>query len=124
MAMNKREREQLENAIRLMVINRSLRWSDYSADKDVGAPDDYREYVNGWSINTSTMRVYKTWSSAIYHGDGWVFDGKRPSHASQNPISQYSSKEKALRALRHYMEMKFAEALYEIDKQIFAIDTE
>ncbi len=124
MAMNKREKEQLENAIRLMMINRSLRWSDYSADKDVAAPEDYREYVNGWSINTYTMRVYKTWSSAIYHGDGWVLDGERPSHASQNPIIQYSSKEKALQALRHCMEMKFAEALYEIDKKIFAIDTE
>lgn len=118
MAMNKREKEQLENAVRLMGVNRSLRWSDYSADKDVGAPDDYRKYVNGWSINTVTMRVYKTWSSGVYHGDGWVIDGERPANASQNPISQYSTEEKALRALRHCMEMKFAAALYEIDMRL------
>lgn len=36
MAMNKKEKEQLENAIRLMAVNRALRWSDYGADRDVG----------------------------------------------------------------------------------------
>ncbi|EDW2616369.1 hypothetical protein HAX88_001344 [Salmonella enterica] len=124
MAMNKREKEQLENAVRLMDINRSLRWSDYGADRDVGVPDSITQYVNGWSINTYSCRVYKSWSSTVSHGDGWVENEERPRSASQKGIAQYSTKEKALKALRHCMEMKFAEALYEIDQQILATNAE
>ena len=121
MAMNKREKEQLENAVRLMALNRSLRWSDYRPDRDVGTPDSISKYVNGWSINTYSFRVYKTWSSSVSHGDGWVENEERPRTSSQKGIAQYSTKDKALKALRHCMEMKFAEALYEIDQQISSI---
>ncbi|EAM5811609.1 hypothetical protein FDA16_07790 [Salmonella enterica] len=124
MAMNKKEKEQLENAIRLMAVNRALRWSDYGADRDVGLPHGTNQYVNGWSINTYSCRVYKSWSSTVSHGDGWVENEERPRSASQKGIAQYSTKEKALKALRHCMEMKFAEALYEIDQQILATDAE
>ncbi|HFD9475930.1 TPA: hypothetical protein ACF660_002656, partial [Salmonella enterica] len=60
----------------------------------------------------------------VTHGDGWVENEERPRSASQRGIAQYSTEEKALKALRHCMEMKFAEALYEIDKQILAINEE
>ncbi|EAO5224775.1 hypothetical protein DRL80_01085 [Salmonella enterica subsp. enterica] len=124
MAMNKKEKEQLENAIRLMAVNRALRWSDYGADRDVGVPHGTNQYVNGWSINIYSCRVYKSWSSTVTHGYGWVENEEIPRSASQRGIAQYSTEEKALKALRHCMEMKFAEALYEIDKQILAINEE
>lgn len=101
MAMNKREKEQLENAVRVMGVNRSLRWSDYRPDRDLGMPDGFNDYVNGWSINIHSARVYKSWSSTVSHGDGWVENGERPKSASQRGIAQYSTKEKALKALRH-----------------------
>lgn len=124
MAMNKREKEQLENAVRLMAVNRSLRWSDYRADRDLCVPDSTTKYVNGWSIDTYSCRVYKTWSSIVSHGDGWIENEGKPSSASQKGIAQYSTKEKALKALRHCMEMQFAESLYEIDRQILATAVE
>lgn len=124
MAMNKKEKEQLDNAVRLMAVNRSLRWSDYRPDRDVCVPDGINEFVNGWSINTHSGRVHKSWSSTVSHGDGWVESGERPKYASQRGIAQYSTEEKALKALRHCMEMKFAEALYEIDQWISSIDSE
>lgn len=124
MAMNKKEKEQLDSAVRLMAVNRSLRWSDYSADHDVGVPDVFNDYINGWSINEFAGRVFKSWSSSSSHGDGWTEKGKRPSCASQKGIAQYSTEEKALKALRHCMEMKFAEALYEIDQRISKVDSE
>lgn len=124
MVMNKKEKEIYENALRMQEINRSLRWSDYDDDKDVSPPTDFGAYVNGWSVNTGTMSVYKSWSSIIYHGEGWVIEGDKPNHASQNPIKQYSTKDKALKALRVFMERKFASLLLDVDEQIQSSITE
>jgi hypothetical protein len=124
MAMNKKEKELYEDALRMQATNRALRWSDYVDDKDVNPPADFGIYANGWSVNRGTMSIYKSWSSTVYHGDGWVNEGDRPKHASQNPIKQYSTKEKALKALRVFMESKFASLLLGVDKQIQSSMTE
>lgn len=118
MAMNKKEKELYEDALRMQEINKSLRWSDYEDDKDVNIPDHSGRYVNGWSINRGTMNVYESWSSAISHGDGWINEGDSPRYASQRPIKQYSTEEKALKALRLFMEAKFASLLLDVDKRI------
>lgn len=121
MAMNKKEREQLETITERARINRALRWSDYDKSPDVPIPSYSTEvaYVNGWSINTYDRgRVYKSWSSSNSHGDGWVIKGKRPDAPSQKGIRQYSTKEKALKALRAEMEERFASKLSDIDAMI------
>lgn len=118
MAMNKKEQAQFDEALHLMQLNRALRWSDNGADFDVGKPDWNGEIVNGWSVNMGNVTVYKSWSSSAVHGDGWSTNGERPKYASQDPIPQYSTEEKALRALRHKLEMKFAAELLRVDKLI------
>ncbi|WP_105601382.1 hypothetical protein [Cronobacter sakazakii] len=124
MAMNKKEKELYDDALRMQAINRALRWSDYDDDKDVNPPVDFGAYANGWSVNRGTMSVYKSWSSKVFHGDGWVNEGESHKHASQNPIKQYSTKEKALKALRVFMESKFASLLLDVDKQIKSLMAE
>lgn len=118
MAMNKRELAQFDEVINLMQLNRALRWSDNGADFDVGKPDFNGGIVNGWSVNMGNTTVHKSWSSSVTHGEGWSTNGERPKNASQNPILQYSTEEKALRALRHKIEMKFAAELLRVDKLI------
>lgn len=85
------------------------------------------EYQNGWSFNTATATgtVYPTWSGTSVHGpreEGEVVDATsrrmRGMNGSQNGISQYSTKERALKALRCSLEIKFAMQLDAIDKAI------
>lgn len=118
MAMNKKEKELYEDALHMQAINRSLRWSDYADEKDVEPPKGFGEYANGWSINRGIISVYQSWSSSVNHGEGWINEGERPKYASQRPIMQYSTKERALKALRVFMELKFASLLLDVDKKI------
>lgn len=120
MAMNKKEKEALDEAQSAAAVNRALRWSDYDAAPDLSPPNATGIYANGWSFNLHGMKVYKSWSSANVHGQGWATDKERPSFASQRPIYQYSTKERALKALRTRMEKDFAEQLAAIDNQIKA----
>lgn len=118
MAMNKKEQAAFEALQQEVMRNRALRWSDYDTETDLPVPSSYNEYVNGWTFNATTRRVYESWSSAVSHGSCHVIDGKRPAHASQQGIRQYSSRERALKAMRRSMEADFASALASVDKQI------
>lgn len=118
MAMNKKEQAAFDAVIAEAEVNRALRWSDYETEKDVPRPSD--GYVNGWSFNSYNGSVYLSWSGTVTHGDGPVVDGKRPPYGSQRSIEQYSTKEKALKAMRRQMEMEFANKLAKVDRMIAA----
>lgn len=118
MPMNKKERAVFDAAIAEAEVNRALRWSDYETEKDVPRPSD--GYVNGWSFNSYNESVYLSWSGTVTHGDGPVVDGKRPPYGSLRSIEQYSTKEKALKAMRRHMEREFANKLARVDRLITA----
>ncbi|NNS07309.1 hypothetical protein [Erwinia sp. JH02] len=120
MAMNKKEQAAFDAAIAEAEVNRALRWSDYETERDVPKPGPSDGYVNGWSVNYHSERVYLSWSGSISHGDGRVVGGKRPPYGSQRGIEQYSTKEKALKAMRRQMEREFAQRLASVDRMIAA----
>ncbi len=62
MAMNKKEQAAYDELVAQARINRALRWSDYSVERDMPVPEVSGEYQNGWSFNTATGTVYPTWS--------------------------------------------------------------
>lgn len=116
MALNKKEREQLVALQREAAEARALRWSDYPEEKDVPIPTGSGKTL-GWSITTHVggyqpPHAFESWSSAIHHGTPGLSGG------SQDPIRQYSTKLKALWALRRHLERKFARMLADIDAQI------
>jgi len=119
MAMNKKEREQLDATIREAQVNKALRWSDYEVEPDLSPPPysyaPEEKITNGWSFNAHNGRVYQTWSESSSHGDGWRVVGEKNTYGSQRGISQYSTKEKALKALRVKLENNFAKALADVD---------
>lgn len=121
MAMNKKEKEAFSELKREALLNKSLRWTDGDDSPDLPRPSNYDSYVNGWSINLYRGAVYKSWSSSVFHGDGHVADGIRPKSASHKGIAQYSTKVKALIALRRKLELSFASSLADIDMQISEI---
>ncbi len=123
MAMNKKEREALEAAERQARVNRALRWSDYSVERDVPPPTSGHGTTlsRGWDamlilggFRSITTGVGKKCSSSISHGIGWE------KTSTQNPISLYSTRLKALCAQRVLAERAFAEMLADIDEAIAA----
>ena len=116
MAMNKKEREALED----LKVRLALRHTDVDVPPDLDGSDRDRMAV-GWTYRaylTSCGRCYaveKAWSSEWRHGRGWVVD----EHTySRGPIDLYSSKEKALRAARRELEMMFARELRKLDQEL------
>ena len=66
--MNKKEQAAYDELVAQARINRALRWSDYSVERDMPVPEVSGEYQNGWSFNTATGTVYPTWSCANQPG--------------------------------------------------------
>jgi len=118
MAMNKKEQAAFIEITEESEINRALRWSDYETEYDVPKPTSGMGYVNGWSFNSYSRNVYKSWSGMASHGEGHSINGERLSNASQGAISQYSTEEKALKAMRRVLERNFATVLAEVDRKI------
>lgn len=110
MAMNKKEQEYVES----LKIKLALRFTE-KVDCDVEITEEWGEVVNGYSFNLYAQRVEKSCSSRTAHS---LYEWDKTS--SQRPIKQYSSRLRALKAMRYAMEMQFAEDLREIDKIIEA----
>ncbi|HBR5503295.1 TPA: hypothetical protein L9168_005143 [Klebsiella pneumoniae] len=125
MAMNKKEQAAYDQLVAQARINRALRWSDYRVERDMPVPETSGDYQNGWSFNVASGTVYPTWSGNSVHGtreEGEVVDAAsrrmRGMNGSQNGIPQFSTKERALKALRRSLEIKFAMQLDDLDKAI------
>lgn len=114
MAMNKKELAELEAA----KTQAALRWTS-EIKPDVEPPkatSPIGVLSTGWMYVGSLSdhpRVEVACSSSISHAIGRV-----DRTQSQQPIAIYSSRLKALKALRHEVEKRCAEQLRKIDKMI------
>ena len=116
MAMTKKERADMNAAIDRAETRVALRWT-WPVERDV-MPPERGGYTEGWDFNAYSMLVWQGWSSSVSHGKGPApIDGRHYS-GSQNSRRMFSTKEKALQAMRHEMEMKFAADLRKVDRQI------
>lgn len=118
MAMTKKEQAEFQAAIDRADTLAALRWTA-PVERDVFPPKD--GYTEGWDFNSYTKTAHAGWSSSIHHGTGPApQDSKRHYTASQNPRRMFSTKAKALAALRHEVEKNTAADLLAIDRQIIA----
>ncbi len=119
MAMSKKEKEAFEEARSY----RSLRFTDHPTSKDL-TPDS--ELISGYDYRRTSFHVYlssvkEAWSTRSTHGEGktpppsGTFGG-----TSRDGISLYSSRKRALGALRRELEGEFARILMKIDDEIAA----
>lgn len=113
MAMNKREAERLADAERAARTNRALRWSDYETAPDLPIPEE--GHTQGWDYNAWTYTVTPAWSESTAHGNG---EHSAVRYGPQNGRALYSTRRRALCALRRAMEENFATRLAEIDEAI------
>jgi hypothetical protein len=111
MAMSKKEQAALAEAQREVVLARALRWSrDTPLAPDVPVPAMGR--TEGWNYNPLIRSVHHDWSEP--YRNGRVGQG----HGSYSGVALYSTKELALRALRHAVERQAATDLTRIDEMI------
>ena len=121
MAMNKKEKAAFDAAIKEARLLAALRFTQ-PVDRDVNPPAGWKsEYSEGWDFNTHNMLTWFGWSSSVSHGTGPApKDGERYRSGSQNARRMFSSELLALRAMRHTMELEFAEKLRKVDERIAA----
>ena len=116
MAMTKKEREHMDH-LRMLA---ALRWTA-SVLPDVPPPKTgtkFDSFSSGWTYNVSGMWVKPAWSSTISHGIGASHPEPQRCSSSQGAMNLYSSKLRALRALRHAVERDAAIKLRRIDMLI------
>lgn len=121
MAMTKAEKAQMKEAIDRADLLAALRWTE-KVEKDICPPDSGSKYSEGWDCNDFTGDVFEGWSTSVTHGQGKPpSDGNRHASGSQKSRWLFSTKEKALKAVRHRLEMQFAQRLMVIDRQLKAL---
>ena len=112
--MNKKEKQQFDDAILNAQTVSALRWSE-PVEKDLQIPTS-DNFTHGYLFNTSYFRIYEASSSSIYNWQGHQVSGSFTR--SQNPIELFSTKLLALKALRYSVEMEAAKKLLAVDKMI------
>lgn len=124
MAMTKKERAAWEAMAVELDRLRALTAADIQApERDLTAPKSGEPSTSGWDFNVYRMgrssvldAVYPAWSETTSHGEG-----EKRRHGvfgSQKSIALFSTREKALRALRAAVAAEYASKLAIIDAEI------
>lgn len=105
--------EYIADTKRDSLIQAALRWTG-PVQRDLPPPTESDKISKGWTFygSVGSKRVEKACSSCFDHGNGWE------KTTSQNTLTMFSTKLKALRGMRHEMELEFANLLATVDAQI------
>lgn len=109
MSMTKKEIAELEAMRSELQLVAALRWTEPIAP-DVPIPEG-QKLSTGWV--TGYNRVDVACSSSIFHSYG-----RTDKTTCQSPCKLFSTKLRALKALRYEMERRFAGELARVDRQI------
>ena len=115
MAMNKKEKQLLEDLQDKLRLAKALRWTE-EVLPDVSPPaleDNFGALSTGFSMNSYSQRVVEACSSSCSHG----LDRTDRTN-SQGSRHLFSSKLLAFKAMRWEIELKCAKELSQIDKLI------
>lgn len=124
MTMNKTEQKRLDDAEQAARINRALRWSPEPVPTRDLPPGEMNAPSLGWNVNRHRAydgAVFKAWSDETRHGEGHPTLAQLRGQGftgSQRGIALYSTKLRALQALRCEVEMDAAQRLASIDAMI------
>lgn len=124
MAMTKKERAAWEAMEAELAQLRALTAADTQApERDIPAPKWGEPSTSGWDFNKYRMghygissAIYPAWSDTTAHGEGKC--RSNGASGSQKSIALFSTREKALRALRAAVVAEYASKLAIIDAEI------
>ena len=114
MAMNKKEQAELDTAKRAVIVARALNWTSPVAP-DLLVTHVMSE-ITGYLYNVHYATTTYARSSSIGHATS--YDSTPKKITTQGSRNLYSTKTRALRALRHEVEKECAERLEKIDIKI------
>ena len=117
MAMTKKEQAAMQAAIDRAETLAALRWTG-PVERDVAVPEC--GYSEGWDYNAYSMSVWQGWSDSVTHGKGNAPNDGERSPGSQRGLKMFSTKARALAAMRHEMEQKAAAELLRVDRMLAA----
>lgn len=105
--------EYLKDVRKGAAMQAALRFTQ-DVERDLPPPQNFSGLSKGWNYNASLsyFRVEKACSSSVGHGDGWE------RTCSQCPLSLFTTKLKALMAMRRELEQECAKILAKVDLQI------
>ena len=113
--MNKKEQALVQSLKDKYALWKALRWTE-KVEPDVPIPASYSDLAVGYvglGGSSDSARVEPSCSSSINHA--W---GRQDKTDSQRPIRQHSTRLRALRALRHEVEIACARRLLQIAEMI------
>lgn len=116
--MTKAEKAEVERLKTALGLALALRFTDAPEEPDIPAPGYGDKDTSGWQFNRYSRIVTTGWSEPGAHGDGPARVKNGGAHQGSVPL--YSTKLRALRALRRNLERLCAEQLRAIDLQIEA----
>jgi len=119
MAMTKKEQAAMKEAIDRAETLAALRWTA-PVEKDVPPPKD-GGYSEGWIYNAHSFVVERGWSDSVSHGSGEAPERGKYRIGSQNARWMFSTKAKAVAAMRHELENMAAEKLLKCDRILRAV---
>ena len=117
MAMTKKEQAAMQAAIDRAETLAALRWT-WPVERDVDVP--LHGYSEGWDYNAHSMRVWQGWSDRVAHGEGKAPEAGKYRSGRQGSRRMFSTKSRALAAMRHEVEQKSAADLMRVDRRIAA----
>ncbi len=131
MAMTKKEQAALAEALSLVKITRALHWTP-PVERDVPPPKSGGKASEGWDVIIGSLSVYsysygtlrdtlkRAWSCSDSHGD---YNAKGVIGSSRKGSKElFSTKRKAMLALRYQIALQAAKQLAEIDEMIDQCD--
>lgn len=110
--MTKKERQYVSDLQNELLIAKALRFTN-PVPPDIEPPDAFGELRKGWLFNVYSMVVVKACTSSVFHSYG--NDSKTDAQGS---LHLYSTKLRALMALRNSMEKDYATRLARVDRMI------
>lgn len=122
MAMTKKEQAQVNLEIAKWRHMAALHWTP-DVRPDVEPPSfngGSSKYHTGFDFNVHTGQVFEAWSGCTSHGTGQPPQPGKYGYGSQGARHLYSTRLRALQALRHAVESASAARLVAIDKLIEA----
>lgn len=116
MAMTKKERAAMQAAIDRAELLAALRWTA-PVERDVPPPTAFGAYSEGWEFNAHTGTVDRGWSTMISHGRGPTPDSiDKYRSGSQGARWMFSTRARAVAAMRHEIEILAAKRLLACDR--------
>ena len=113
MVMSKREKEIFDEALLKIEITKALHWTK-EIEPDIPIPK--KDITTGWLYELHHKKVFEAWSSSNNHGDMPYLSNYDIKY--KKGVALFSTKSRALLALRHAIEMQAAIDMMEIDECI------